>query len=79
MLSIVLTGKMERNRYSEQKIYEKLGLKVKGSISKNIDYLVTGTEPGQVKISKAKDLNIPILTEAEFPKLLRELYPEYFL
>jgi DNA ligase (NAD+) len=35
-------------------------------VSKYVDYLVIGSDPGNTKITKAKELGTPTLTEAEF-------------
>ena len=41
-----------------------------GSVSKKTDYLVAGAEPGGAKFTKAQDLNVPILDEDAFLRLL---------
>jgi DNA ligase (NAD+) len=38
-------------------------------VSKETSYVVVGTDPGS-KFDKAKELGVPILTEAEFEKLI---------
>ena len=45
------------------------GGKVSGSVSKKTSYLLAGEDAGS-KLTKAKELNIPILTEAEFLAML---------
>ena len=45
------------------------GGKVASSVSKKTDYAVVGTDPGS-KFDKAKELGVPILSEAEFEKLI---------
>ena len=49
---------------------EQEGGKVKNVISKNIDFLVVGSNPGS-KLKKATALNIKILKEDEFIKLIK--------
>lgn len=68
--TVVVTGSLKN--YSRTEIKEKLeilGAKVSGSVSKKTHYVIVGEEPGS-KYDKAKELNIPILNEEEFNKLL---------
>src|SRR5579864_5691898 len=68
--SFVFTGGLaNRSREDAGKMVMQHGGKVSGSVSKKTDYVVVGTEPGS-KYDKAKSLEVPILTEAEFEKLL---------
>jgi DNA ligase (NAD+) len=46
-----------------------LGGKVAGSVSKNTDYVVAGTDPGS-KYTDAQKLSVKILDEQEFLKLM---------
>ena len=48
---------------------ETLGAKVTGSVSKKTDYVVIGTDPGS-KATKAKDLDVPVLSEEEWLTLI---------
>ena len=50
---------------------EDLGGQVVSSVSQQLDYLVVGTEPGS-KLDKATSLNVAILDEEVFMKLLEE-------
>jgi len=66
----VFTGTLERYvRSKAEELVRRLGGVVSSSVSKSTDYVVAGFEPGS-KYKKAKDLNIKILTEEEFERLL---------
>jgi DNA ligase (NAD+) len=68
--TLVLTGTLTTMTRSEaKKQLLSLGAKVTGSVSKNTDYLVAGTQAGS-KLAKAKDLGVPVLDEDRFLALL---------
>jgi DNA ligase (NAD+) len=68
----VITGTLERwSREQAQAELEARGAKVTNSVSKKTTGLVVGEEPGASKLSKAQQIGIPLLTEAEFERLLR--------
>ena len=69
---IMFTGGFKNMSRSEAKIIaENNGGKVLGSISKKLDYLIVGdSKPTVKKINQAKDLNIKIILEKEWTKLL---------
>ena len=67
----VITGDVQffRNRDAFRKYVEEQGGKVTGSVSKKTDYLVNNdTASTSSKNRKAMELNIPVLSEAEFIK-----------
>lgn len=69
--SICVTGKL--NHFTRDSINEKiisLGAKAVGSVSKKTDYLITNEASGSSKYKKAVELNIPIITEDEFLKMI---------
>ena len=71
----VITGSVEHftNRNELKDYIEKLGGKVTGSVSKNTDYLINNdTTSNSTKNKKAKELNIPILSEEDFIELAKE-------
>lgn len=71
--TVVVTGTLKE--YSRGEIKDKLeslGAKVAGSVSKKTNYVIVGEDAGS-KYDKAKELNIPILTEEEFTNMLSEL------
>ncbi|HCS47058.1 MAG TPA: DNA ligase [Candidatus Aminicenantes bacterium] len=66
----VLTGTLASLERDEAKeVIENLGGKVTSSVSPKTDYLVIGESPGS-KLDKAHKLNIAILNEQEFLKLV---------
>ena len=69
---IMFTGGFKNMSRSEAKVIaENKGGKVLGSISKKLDYLIVGdSKPTIKKINQAKDLNIEIIIEKEWNKLL---------
>ena len=67
--NFVITGTLSQPRPAFKKIIEDLGGKVSGSISKNTDYLLCG-EKGGSKRDKAEQLDVPILNEETFNKLI---------
>ena len=68
----MFTGGFQNISRSEAKtIAENNGGKVLGSISKKLDFLVVGdNKPTKKKIDQAKELNIKILSEKEWNKIL---------
>ncbi len=71
--TLCVTGKL--NLFTRDSINAKineLGAKAAGSVSKNTDYLITNEQSGSSKYKKAVELNIPIITEEEFLKMIGE-------
>ena len=69
---IMFTGGFKNMSRSEAKaIAENNGGKVLGSVSKKLDYLVVGdSKPTAKKINQAKELNVKIVFEKEWNKML---------
>ena len=69
---LMFTGGFKNMSRSEAKaIAENNGGKVLGSVSKKLDYLVVGdSKPTAKKINQAKELNIKIILEKEWDKML---------
>ena len=73
--TFVITGSLTQftNRKEAQKIIENLGGKVASSVSKNTDYLVNNDiNSTSSKNKKAKELNIPIITDIELKNIIEE-------
>ena len=70
-LQFVLTGTLEHFSREEAKgLIEKSGGRVTGSVTKKTDFLLLGRDPGS-KYQKAIDLNIKVITEEDFQKMLK--------
>jgi len=66
----VFTGSLERYSRDEAKeLVERLGARVVSSVSKKVDYVVVGEDPGS-KYEKAKTLGVKTLNEEEFRELI---------
>jgi DNA ligase (NAD+) len=68
--AFVVTGTLER--YSREEIEElirDLGGKTTGAVSKKTSYVVAGEKAGS-KLDKARELGVPVLTEAEFNAMI---------
>ena len=64
-------GFKDMSRSEAKAIAESNGGKVLGSISKKLDFLVVGeSKPAKKKIAQAKELNIRIILEKEWNKIL---------
>jgi DNA ligase (NAD+) len=66
----IFTGALQTlGRDEARDIVESLGGMTASSVSKKVDFVVVGEDPGS-KLDKAKELGIKILTEAEFKKMI---------
>jgi DNA ligase (NAD+) len=69
--TFVLTGTLPTySRDEAKKMIEDAGGKVTGSVSKKTDYVVAGEDAGS-KLDKAKELNVPVITESELEAILK--------
>ena len=70
--TVVFTGTLEKMTRNEAKAKaESLGAIVAGDVSGKTDYVIAGQSAGS-KAKKAKDLAIPVLTEAEWFKIIEK-------
>jgi DNA ligase (NAD+) len=68
--TFVVTGTLKDYTRDEiETLIKKLGGKVAGSVSKKTHFVVAGEKAGS-KLDKAKEMGVPVLTEAEFGKLI---------
>lgn len=64
--TVVVTGTMEKlDRKEIEELIVKLGGRASGSVSKKTSFVVAGESAGS-KLAKAKELEIPVLSEQEF-------------
>src|SRR5699024_8599683 len=71
-LTLVVTGTLPTlSRKEAEALIVKNGGKAAGSVSKKTAYVVAGEAAGS-KLTKAQELGIPVLTEAEFLSMLEE-------
>ncbi|MGR6980872.1 NAD-dependent DNA ligase LigA [Testudinibacter sp. P27/CKL/0425] len=68
--SVVLTGSLTQMTRDQAKAYlQQFGCKVSGSVSVKTDYLIAGEKAGS-KLTKAQELGVQILSEADFLALV---------
>ncbi|EHJ46688.1 DNA ligase [Solidesulfovibrio carbinoliphilus subsp. oakridgensis] len=71
----LFTGALpDMTREAAQALVEAAGGRIVSSVSKKLDYLVAGTDPGS-KLAKAQALGVTVLTPEEFSSLLAESVP----
>ncbi len=66
---ILFTGTLSRPRDEYKRMAEEAGAQVMSAVSKNLDYLIAGENPGS-KLEKSKKLGLAVITEQEFLDLL---------
>jgi DNA ligase (NAD+) len=70
--TFVFTGSLDRFSRSEaEKLVESLGGRATSAVSRQTDYVVVGSEPGD-KLDQAKAQGLKTLSENRFLDLLRE-------
>ena len=72
--SFLATGKL--NNFSRESIKESIlenGGKYSSGINKSLDYLIVGENAGKAKLDKATALNIKIISEEEYLKMIQSI------
>jgi DNA ligase (NAD+) len=68
--TIVLTGTLNNMSRDEAKyVIQKMGAKIGNTVSKNTDFVIVGENPGS-KVKKAMELNIKIINQDEWIKII---------
>ena len=68
--TFVLTGTLPTlSRAQATEIIEKYGGRVSGSVSRKTDYVLAGEDAGS-KLTKANQLGVPVISEADFNKMI---------
>ena len=63
--TFLFTGTLEIPRAKAQEMVRKAGGTVAAGLSRKVDFLVAGSDPGS-KLAKARELGIPVIAEREF-------------
>ena len=70
----MFTGKLDGISRAEAKsMIEKNSGKIISSVTNKLNYLISGEKPTNNKITKAKQLNIKIISQKDFIKLLNKI------
>jgi DNA ligase (NAD+) len=69
--TFMLTGKLQGMSRAEAKsLIEQNSGKIISNVNKKLDYLITGEKPTMKKVNNAKELNIKVITQDEWIKML---------
>ena len=67
----MFTGKLSNISRAEAKsLIEENSGKILSNVSKKLDYLVIGEKPTTKKVNLAKELNIKVISQSEWEKIL---------
>jgi DNA ligase (NAD+) len=69
---ILFSGTLKMARKEAQNLAQKHGAIILSAVSKNLDYLICGEDAGS-KLTKAKELNITIISEEDFLNLISNM------
>jgi DNA ligase (NAD+) len=71
-MTIVATGTLKSYKRDQIKeVIEQNGGKAASSVSSKTSFVIAGEEPGENKITKAKEMKVKIISEEEFDRLIR--------
>ena len=71
--TFMLTGKLNGVSRAEAKsLIEKNSGKIISNVNKKLDYLITGEKPTTKKVNTAKELNIKVINQKEWMKMLNK-------
>jgi DNA ligase (NAD+) len=70
--TFVITGTLSRPRDAIKAELQAMGAKVTGSVSRNTDYLLAGSDAGS-KLQKAEALGVSVIDETALAQLLRSV------
>ena len=69
--TFMLTGKLQGMSRAEAKsLIEQNSGKIISNVNKKLDYLIIGEKPTMKKVNNAKELNIKVITQDEWIKML---------
>ncbi len=71
--TFMLTGKLEGISRAEAKsLIEKNSGKIISNVNKKLDYLITGEKPTIKKVNTAKELDVQVINQQEWIKMLNK-------
>jgi len=71
--TFMFTGKLnEMSRVEAKSLIEQNSGKIISKVNKKLDYLVIGEKPTTKKVNNAKDLNVKVITQDEWMKMLNK-------
>ena len=70
---IVFSGTLEQDRVTHKSNAEKWGATVSENVTRQTDFLIVGTRPGETKLRSAREYNIRQIGEEEWIEMTRSL------
>ncbi len=71
-LTFVITGTLSVPREEFAALIERYGGKVADAVTRKTNYLIVGEAPGATKYNRARELGIPMITEADVRRMIEE-------